>query len=117
MKKMTVNILLVVALVAIFGISFVVGGGHTDPEERFVGTDSAATSQIEASNPGYVPWFTPFFQPESGEIESGLFALQAGVGGTVLGFAIGGLWGRRRAEGATGKPISADAQPATDLTA
>ena len=98
MKKSTVNILLALALVVIFGISFVVGGVHTDPEERFAGTDASATSQIEAANPDYVPWFQPFFQPESGEVESGLFALQAALGGTVLGFAFGGLWGRRRAQ-------------------
>lgn len=97
-RKAWTTIALVAALVAIFGVSFVVGGLHTDPEERFVGTDSAATAQIEASHPGYEPWFEPFFQPQSGEVESGLFALQAGIGGTVLGFAIGALWGRRRTE-------------------
>ncbi|MBA3020214.1 energy-coupling factor ABC transporter substrate-binding protein [Propionicimonas sp.] len=97
MKKSTTNVLLAVALVALFAVSFIVGGARTDPEERFTGTDSAATSQIEEANPEYVPWFAPLFQPESGEIESGLFALQAGIGGAVLGFAIGGLWGRRGA--------------------
>lgn len=96
MKKSTVNILLVIAMVAIFAVSFVIGGLHTDPEERFAGTDGAATSQIEESHPDYEPWFQPFFQPESGEVESGLFALQAALGGVVLGFAIGALWGRGR---------------------
>ena len=95
-KKTLVTILLVVALFAVFGISFVVGGLHTNPDERFVGTDSAATAQIQAANPGYEPWFQLFFQPASTEIESGLFALQAAIGGTVLGFAIGGMWGLRR---------------------
>jgi cobalt/nickel transport protein len=111
MKKWTTNILLVVALVAIFGISFVIGGSNTNPDERFGGTDSAAISQIEASNPNYVPWFTPFFQPESGEVESGLFALQAGLGGTVLGFAIGGLWGRKRAQESVAEMALGDSQP------
>ena len=107
-KKTTVNILLGVALVAIFAVSFVIGGSHTNPEERFTGTDSAATSQIEEANPGYVPWFSPLFQPESGEVESGLFALQAGVGGSVLGFAIGGLWARRRAAVTQPDPKTSD---------
>lgn len=110
MRKSTVNLLLVAALVVIFGLSFVIGGLYTDPDERFAGTDSSATSQIEASNPDYVRWFEPFFQPESGEVESGLFALQAGLGGTVLGFALGALWGRRRtqapAQGATPEPTA-----------
>jgi len=99
-RKTLVTIGLLAALVVIFGISFVVGGMHTNPDRPFSGTDSAATSQIQATNPGYRPWFTPFFQPRSGEIESGLFALQAGIGGAVLGFAVGGYWGRRRAENA-----------------
>lgn len=97
-RKALINLLLVLAVAAIFAISFVVGGNHTDSEERFAGTDSSATAQIEESNPDYTPWFEPFFQPASGEVESGLFALQAAIGGSVLGFAIGGLWGRRRAE-------------------
>ena len=103
-KKVLINLGLVVALVVVFGVSFIIGGTHTDPEERFGGTDGAATSQIEQSHPDYEPWFQPFFQPESSEVESGLFALQAGLGGVVLGFAIGGLWGRRHP-----KPASSDA--------
>ena len=110
-KKTLVTVALVAALFVVFGVSFAIGGLHTDPNERFGGTDSAATAQIQAANPGYQPWFTPFFRPESGEIESGLFALQAGIGGTVLGFAIGALWGRRRAQ----VPV-VDAPPATDPT-
>lgn len=94
-KKAVINILLVVAMFVVFVVSFVVGGVHTNSEERFAGTDGAATSQIEESHPGYEPWFRPFFEPESSEVESGLFALQAALGGVVLGFAIGGLWGRR----------------------
>ncbi|HEY3337769.1 MAG TPA: energy-coupling factor ABC transporter substrate-binding protein [Propionicimonas sp.] len=96
-RKTLVTIALVAALVAVFGVSFAIGGLQANGHERFTGTDSAATAQIQAANPGYQPWFTPFFQPESSEIESGLFALQAAIGGCVLGFAIGALWGRRRA--------------------
>ena len=67
------------------------------------------------ANPDYQPWFEPFFQPESGEVESGLFALQAALGGSVLGFAIGALWGRRRGE----QVVSAagPAGPASDAVA
>jgi len=98
MRKSTVNLLLVLSLVAIFVVSFVIGGQHTDSDERFAGTDATATATIEESHPDFEPWFQPFFAPESGEVESGLFALQAALGGTVLGFAIGALYGRRRKE-------------------
>ncbi|WP_425005609.1 energy-coupling factor ABC transporter substrate-binding protein [Mycolicibacterium sp. S3B2] len=71
------------------------------PEESsFVGTDSAATAHIEENNPEYRPWFSPVFTPGSGEIESGLFALQAAVGAGVFGFAIGALWQRRKSQAA-----------------
>lgn len=114
-RKTWTTIALIAALVLIFGISFVVGGLHTDPDERFAGTDSVATSTIQESNPDYQPWFEPFFQPESGAVESGLFALQAALGGTVLGFAIGGLWGRRRSErsSSTAEPHGPAPEPAT----
>ncbi len=111
-KKTLVTIALVASLFVVFGVSFAIGGLHTNPDERFTGTDSAATTQIQAANPGYQPWFTPFFQPQSGEIESGLFAVQAAIGGCVLGFAIGALWGRRRAT-----VTAAQIFPAADLTA
>lgn len=112
-RRTAVTLALLLALVAVFAVSFVVGGLHTDPVVRFGGSDTAATSQIQATSPGYQPWFTPLFRPQSAEVESGLFALQAAIGGVVLGFAIGAYWGRRRAEKAVpalgGMPDAADA--------
>lgn len=114
-RKTWSTIALVAALVLILGVSFVVGGIRTNPDERFAGTDSVGTSTIQESNPDYEPWFQPFFQPESGEVESGLFALQAAIGGTVLGFAIGALWGRRRGElKAVNEPTPDDATPSPE---
>lgn len=110
MKRATVNILLVLSLVAIFAVSFVVGGRYTDSEERFAGTDAAATAAIKANHPDFEPWFEPFFSPQSGEVEAGLFALQAALGGTVLGFAIGALYGRRRKDG---EPVAESASEPT----
>ncbi len=96
MKKSTVvNILLVVAIVAVIGISFAIGNAFQTSDERFSGTDGQATQQIQESDPGYTPWFESLFKPGSAELESGLFAIQAGIGGVVLGFALGALWGRR----------------------
>lgn len=103
------NLGLVAAIIAVVAVSFVVGGSAShDPEERFAGTDDQATSQIEEIDPDYTPWFGHLFEPASGEVEAGLFALQAGLGGTVLGFAIGGYWGRRRAEKAFAAATASD---------
>ena len=59
---------------------------------EFAGTDAAANDLLDVE-----PWFKPLFSPGElgGELESGLFALQAGLGGIVFGFVLGRLSGRR----------------------
>lgn len=100
MRKSVVNLLIVVAVVLMFAVAFFLGNRQTvEGEEGFVGTDSSATEQIETANPDYEPWFSPVFEPSSGEIESGLFAMQAALGAGVLGFTLGALWrGQSRRE-------------------
>lgn len=58
---------------------------------EFLGSDAAAGELT-----GGVPWLEPLFRPGSPELESGLFALQAGLGGILLGFVLGRLTARRR---------------------
>lgn len=103
-KNTAVTVLLVAAIVAIVGIALLVDSRRSGDEERFVGTDSAATSRIEEDHPDYTPWFEPVFTPSSSEIESGLFAVQAALGGTILGYTIGALRSRRRAEATAPTP-------------
>ncbi|WP_420175797.1 energy-coupling factor ABC transporter substrate-binding protein [Luteococcus sp. OSA5] len=89
-----VSALLVAAVVAIFALSMALAPRPDDESvEAFGGTDAAATEALAAQ--GVEPWFEPIFEPGSGEIESGLFALQAAAGAGVLGFALGNLRGRR----------------------
>lgn len=85
---------LVVALVAVLAVSFLMAPRPEHPdEEAFGGTDSQVTAMLEEA--GHEPWFEPLFEPGSGEIESGLFALQAALGAGVLGYALGNLRGRK----------------------
>lgn len=99
MRRSTlITLALIAGIVAIVGFALVLDSSRTGDGERFVGSDTAATTQIEEDNPDYEPWFQPFFAPSSGEIESGLFALQAALGGIVLGYTVGALRGRRRTE-------------------
>ncbi len=70
-------------------------------EGKFAGSDDQATAAITHAKPGYQPWFTPIWEPPSGEVESLLFALQAAIGAGVIGYVIGkrqGLAARDDAE-------------------
>lgn len=97
-KNVVINLLLVLGIVLIVGAALFLDAGRSGDGERFVGSDSAATAQIEADNPDYTPWFESVFAPGSGEIESGLFALQAALGGLILGYVLASLRGRRKLE-------------------
>ena len=99
-----ITVALIAAVVAIFALSFILAPKPTDAES-FAGSDSVVTQVIE--DEGYEPWFSPIFEPGSGEIESGLFALQAALGAGLLGFALGNLRGRSSAR----KQFAADAAP------
>ncbi|WP_071191747.1 energy-coupling factor ABC transporter substrate-binding protein [Trichormus sp. NMC-1] len=83
------NWLLVIAVItlAIIPLVFV-------REGEFSGSDEKAQKAISEVQPGYKPWFTPVFEPPSGEIESLLFCSQAALGAGVVGYAIGLYKGR-----------------------
>ena len=94
------GIALVLALIVLlFVVALHLGGrASASADEPFGGTDAAATAELEEA--GHEPWFEPLMPPAGGEIESGLFALQAGLGGIALGYVFGRLRGRsRRAHG------------------
>jgi len=105
-KNSAVTLLLVLGIVVLVGFALVLDTKRTGDGERFIGTDSAATTQIEEDHPNYKPWFEPLFAPSSGEIESGLFAVQAALGGAVLGYTIGALRSRRRTEASDQPAVS-----------
>lgn len=93
--KKWINWALIAAVIAIFAASFFLAPRPaSDDAEPFAGTDSVVTEVLEAE--GAEPWFDPIFEAGSGEIESGLFALQAAIGAGALGFALGNLRGRKR---------------------
>ncbi|GMA40125.1 energy-coupling factor ABC transporter substrate-binding protein [Mobilicoccus caccae] len=98
--KHLVTVLLLAGIAITVAISLFLGGLAQQPgaEETFVGTDAQVTEMLDEQ--GAQPWFEPIFEPGSSELESGLFAAQAAIGGCVLGYCIGRLQGRRR-EGST----------------
>jgi cobalt/nickel transport protein len=87
-RRSLVDVLIVLAVVALFAVPLLLDGGTSE----YGGTDAAVTEELEAD--GYTPWFDSLFSP-AGEVESGLFALQAAIGGGALGYVLGRLRGRR----------------------
>jgi len=92
-RRLLVDLALLVLIVAIFAVPLALrlNTGGQPAGESYAGSDSSAATRVEEIDPDYHVWFTPFFEPSSGEVESGLFALQAAVGAGILGFALGRL--------------------------
>lgn len=94
MKK---NLVLIGIVVILAVIPFFVQKGA-----EFGGADGQAEIVITQIDPEYKPWFTSFWEPPSGEIESLLFAVQAALGAGFVGYFIGYSKGKKyREEGRT----------------
>ncbi|MEU8651707.1 energy-coupling factor ABC transporter substrate-binding protein [Streptomyces sp. NPDC048737] len=98
MKRNTkINLLLLLAVLALAVLPLALGlGDHK--EQPFSGSDSEAETAITELEPDYEPWFSPLYEPPSGEIESALFAVQAALGAGVLAYYFGVRRGRRQGE-------------------
>jgi cobalt/nickel transport protein len=83
-----INWLLVLCVVLLAVVPIVIGS-----DTEFAGADGVAVERIDESE--YRPWFAPLFEP-SAETSSGLFALQAAIGGGVIGYFFGVARTRRR---------------------
>ena len=64
-------------------------------EAEFNGADGVAETMIGEVSPDYEPWFSGFWQPPSGEVESALFVLQAILGSAFIFYFFGYLKGKR----------------------
>ncbi len=91
------NIILIIAVIALAITPLLIIKPVSDGAELFTGADSQAETLISEIHPDYTPWFTPLWEPPSGEIESLLFALQAAIGSGVLFYTIGFFRGRKKA--------------------
>ncbi|MEU1261715.1 energy-coupling factor ABC transporter substrate-binding protein [Streptomyces cellulosae] len=96
-RNAKINTLLLLLVAALAVIPLALGlGDHK--EEPFTGADGEAETAITEIDPDYEPWFSPLYEPPSGEIESALFALQAALGAGVLAYYFGLRRGRRQGE-------------------
>lgn len=78
------NIVLVLCVVLLAVVPLWIRGGA-----EFGGADEQAEEIITQAQPDYEPWFTSFWEPPSGEVESLLFALQAALGAGFIGYFLG----------------------------
>ncbi|WP_413738879.1 energy-coupling factor ABC transporter substrate-binding protein [Sodalis sp. RH21] len=86
MKKMLILLSLVVALMV---MPFFINHGGS-----YGGSDNEAEGLIGLIAPDYKPWFAPFYEPASSEIESLLFTLQGSLGTAVIFYILGYYRGR-----------------------
>lgn len=56
---------------------------------EFGGADGEAEGVITEIAPDTEPWFSPIWEPPSGEIESLLFSVQVAIGAVFIGYFIG----------------------------
>ncbi|MDS3861053.1 energy-coupling factor ABC transporter substrate-binding protein [Thermosynechococcaceae cyanobacterium BACA0444] len=84
------NWILVLGVISLAIVPLVVAKGA-----EFSGADGQAEAAINEIHPDYETWFNPIFEPASGEIESLLFATQAGIGAGIIGYVIGWYRGRK----------------------
>ncbi|MGW1636631.1 energy-coupling factor ABC transporter substrate-binding protein [Streptomyces lavendulae] len=94
-RNAKINTLLLLLVAALAMLPLALGLGD-DKEEPFAGADAQAESAITELKPDYEPWFSPLYEPPSGEVESALFALQAALGAGVLAYYFGVRKGRRQ---------------------
>ncbi|WP_175410329.1 energy-coupling factor ABC transporter substrate-binding protein [Streptomyces sp. TRM64462] len=109
-RNAKINVLLLAVVVALAVLPLALGLGE-GKEEPFTGADAQAETAITENAPDYEPWFSPLYEPPSGEVESALFSLQAAIGAGVLAYYFGLRRGRRQgaenARAATGAESAA----------
>lgn len=66
-----------------------------EEEGGWAGADEKAEQAIGEIAPNYEPWFSPIWEPPSGEIESFLFSLQAAIGALLIGYFLGYYRGKK----------------------
>jgi cobalt/nickel transport protein len=83
-NNLWVTLVLIAAVIVLAVIPLVM-----NPSSEFGGADDAAETIITSVQPDYQPWFHSFWTPPGSETESLLFALQASLGGIVIGYFFG----------------------------
>ena len=65
--------------------------------KQFGATDSNNSTAIQEIQPDYKPWFDSVIKPSGSEVQTFLFATQAGIGAGITGYILGLYKGRSEA--------------------
>ena len=85
----TKHIIMILGVILLTAAPLIMYAGKGEEQGYFGGADDSAGEAIEKLDPNYKPWFSPVWEPPSGEIESLLFALQAAIGAIIIGYFVG----------------------------
>jgi cobalt/nickel transport protein len=89
MRKFSNSWLLIVGVVVLsLGPLLVLQG------REFGATDGNNSTAIQEIRPDYEPWFEPLIKDSGPEVQTFLFAAQAGIGAGVMGYILGLYKGR-----------------------
>ncbi|WP_300277571.1 energy-coupling factor ABC transporter substrate-binding protein [Peptacetobacter sp.] len=104
MSKTTKNNLLLI----IIAILLIVLPLAINPGAEYGGADGHAEEAITEIKPEYEPWFSSFYEPPSGEIESLLFSVQAAFGAGIIGYILGNIKGKKSGREEIKKELNRD---------
>ena len=90
------NLILAIIVIILLVAPLVMYSGLGEDEGYFGGSDDQGSDGV--SETGYEPWFSSFWEPPSGEIESLLFAVQAAIGAIIIGYYFGYWRGQGKEE-------------------
>lgn len=90
MNKFSNGLLIGTVLILLLGPLLVLQG------REFSATDGNNTTVIQDIQPDYKPWFEPVIKDSGSEVQTFLFAVQAGLGAGLAGYILGLYQGRAR---------------------
>ena len=86
-------------ILAIIAILLIASPLIINNNAEYGGADGKAEDAIIQISPNYKPWFSRIYEPQSGEIESLLFSVQASLGTGVICYYLGYMKGKKRHDG------------------
>ena len=90
------NLILAIIVLVILIAPLAMYSGLGEDQGYFGGSDDQGSDGV--SETGYEPWFSSFWEPPSGEIESLLVAVQAAIGAIIIGYFFGYWRGQGKEE-------------------